>query len=241
MKNHLHLSCCLFALFVCILPAQAQVGTETQRYQQAAGDRSVLFRGEQAAAYSFLANGNPYWEDAAFRRGNIVFEGNLYQDVLLNIDAHAQRVLVHLSSGPFSVSLSPALTPSFTMDGRRFAGFGPGEALPEGFYEIFGEGPERIYKRVDKPLNSNFSNANGDLIGYYDEHYRADVYRHFALVRTYYFRDADGQFSRIKGKGALLRKFPERKKELRRAINKAGLGPKEFDECCELVLNLTSR
>lgn len=241
MENSLHLSVCIFALLCCVLPAQAQDKDEIQRYQQAAGDRSILFRGEQAPQYTFLANGNPYWDNDQFWPGDIIYEGNLYRDVLINVDARAQRALVHLSSGPLSVALAPALTPSFNMGWRRFEGFGPGEALPEGFYEVFGEGPEKVYKHVSKNLVNNLSHANGDPIGYEDPNYRTNVYRYFAISRTYYFRDAEGRFTRIKNTNALLRKFPERRKELRRALNEAQLGPKEFDASCVLVLKLTAR
>ena len=241
MENNLHLSACIIALLCCVLPAQAQVKDEIQRYQQAAGDRSILFRGEQATVYAFPANGNPYWDNDEFWPGDIVFEGNLYRDVLINVDARAQRALVRLSSGPFSVALAPGLVSSFNMGWRHFEGFGPGEALPEGFYEVFGEGPEKVYKHVTKSLAFNLNHANGDLIGYDDPNYRSNVYRYFAISRPYYFRDAEGRFSRIKGRNALLRKFPERRKELRRALDEAQLGPKEFDASCVLVLKLTAR
>lgn len=231
----------VFILAMCGTPLGAQEPDEIHAYQQAVKDRAILYRGEQFLPYTFRANGNPFWEKDAFKKGDITFEGKLYHDVLINVDAHAQRVLVQLPSSPFSVTLAPDLVSSFTMDGRRFEGVGPDGVLPEGFYEIIGDGTERVYKRVDKPLQSSVNNVNGKPIGYYDKNYRADAISFFAMKRTYYFRDAKGSFSRLSGKSSLLKHFPERKSELRKAVMNAGLKWKDFDACCELVLNLTSR
>ena len=223
--------------------ARAQLSPELQAVQDAAGERSILFRGKESARYSFPANGHPYWIHPDFERGDITFEGNFYHDVLINIDAVAQRALVHLEGRPFAVALAPALTPSFTMGGRQFVGFGPGEALGEGFYEVFGAGPERVYKHVFKYVNSSVYNVNGETIGYYDENYRADVARHFVYRKSYWLRDAQGHFTRIKSRGALLRHFPDRKKEIRQALRAEGLtgGSSDFDAFCKTVLNLVSR
>lgn len=242
MKKTNYLLGSLFTLLVCILPAHAQAPDELQAFQQAAGDRSILFRGKQAERYHFLANGNPYWTDATFHRGDILCEGNLYRDVPLNIDARLQRVLVQLSASTLAVSLTPAQVPSFTIGDHRFIGTGPGQVLPEGFYEVIGNGPELVYKHVDKRLNSSTSNVNGDTIGYYDENYRTDVTRFFGRVATYYFQDAAGEISRFRGRNALIRKFPGRRKEIRQALRDARLDEPgtSFDTFCEAVLSIAS-
>lgn len=239
--NYLLLGCISF-LLAGTPPARAQAPDELQAFQQAAGDRSALFRGRQAVRYTFQVNGNPYWYFPDFERGDILCEGNFYRDVPINIDAREQRALVQLSSGVFAVALSPAQAPSFTMGKRRFIGAGPGEALPEGFYEVFGNGPEHVYKHVVKYLNSSVANMNGDPIGYYDPDYKSHILRYFALRATYYFQDADGNISRFKGRGALLRKFPGRRKEIRQALQAAGMDRSSipFDSYCEAVLNSAS-
>lgn len=232
----------LSALLAGSPPVRAQVPDELQTYQDAAAERAILYRGKQASHYNFLANGNPYWASAAFETGDVTFEGNLYRDVQLNIDALAQRALVQIASSPFAIALPPTLTPTLTIGGRRFVGFGPDEALPEGFYQILGQGPEHVYKRVDKVLNSAVGNHNGEDIGYLDEDYRSEIIRYFAIRKTYYFRDREGNFSRIKNRRALIRKFPDRQKEIRQAIRETmSYFSKDFDSFCEVVLNTVSR
>ena len=200
------------------VPAAAQERTELQAFQDAAGNRSILFRGKQAARYAFPYNGHPYWRETAFRPGDICFEDNEYHDILININAVSQLALVKLPDSMFSVSLSPSLTSSFTMDGRRYVGVGPGEALPEGVDEVIGKGPEQVYFRIMKTLASSTNIANGDPIGYYDENYRYEVLTYFAIHKFFYFKDAEGNFTRFRSRNALLGKFPGRKREIRQAL-----------------------
>ena len=226
------------------LPGRAQEGIpEIQAFREAAGDHSILFRSKQAPQYTFLANGHPYWSHPDFERGDLVFEGNYYQNVSLNIDALAQRILVHLENSAFAVSITPAQTPSFTIGDRKFMGLGPGETLPEGIYEVFGEGPERVYKHIWKQISFSVTNMNGKGIGYYDENYRDKVTRYFAYHQAYYFRDADGRFSRISNRNSLLGKFPERKQEIRKTLRVERMGDSSlpFDDFCKAVLNIATR
>ncbi len=233
---------------VCLLlasgpAARAQLSAELLRFQEATGDRSILFRGKEAPRYNFPFNGNPYWENATFRTGDLVCEGKFYHGLSLNVNAQKQLVLVRMDSSPQAIALSPSQVPSFTIDGRRYVGVGPGDVLPEGIYAIIGDGPEQIYKHVEKRLNFNTESVNGDPIGYYDPDYRYDVTRYFYIQRTYYFRDAEGHFSRFKNLRSLLRKFPGRRREIRRTLDQMLPATPEisFDTYCELVLDIASR
>ena len=228
-------------LLLSAAPARAQAASpEVKAFQDSAGDRSVLFRGKQATRYDFLANGHPYWSTREFINGTIEFEGNCYYDVPLNIDAVAQQALVRMSNNWLAIALLPSQVAFLDIQGHHFVSSGPDrDALPEGFYEVFGQGPHQVYKHVSKQLRSSTNNANGDTIGYYDPDYRSDILRHFAIDTNYYFRDSDGHFSRFKGRNALLRKFPARKKEIRRALR--GLPATDFDTFCVEVLKLADR
>ena len=178
----------------------------------------------------------------------VIFTQLIFKDPVLKglgisfkINAHTQRAHVKLATTPLSVEIAPGRLSAIETGDRRFEGFGPDAALPEGFYEVFGTGTERIYKLVRKELSSSLTDVNGDPIGYNDPNYRENVFQYFSFRTFYYFRDAEGQIKRIKSIGALIRQFPERKRELRRAVNKAGYGRKRFDDACRLILNLTRR
>ena len=238
----------LFISSLCLLlvsgPAvRAQISSELLNFQQATGDQSILYRGKEAPRYNFPFNGNPYWENATFRTGDLVCEGKYYHDMSLNINAQKQLVLVQMNSSPQAIALTPSQVSSFTIDGRRFVCVAPGDVLPEGIYAIIGDGPVQIYKHVEKLLNFNTESVNGDPIGYYDPDYRYDVTRYFYIRSTYYFRDAEGHFSRFKNLGSLLRKFPGRRREIHRALDQMLPASPElsFDTYCELVLDIASR
>lgn len=223
--------------------ARAQLSSELLRFQEATGDQSILFRGKEAPRYNFPFNGNPYWENGTFHTGDLVCEGKFYHDMTLNINAQKQLVLVQMASSPQAIALTPSQVSSFTLDGRPYVGMGPGDVLPEGFYAVLGDGPVHIYKNVEKRLNFNTESVNGDPIGYYDPNYRNDVTRYFYIKRTYYFRDADGNFSRFKNLRSLLRKFPGRRREIHRELDRMLPANTEvsFDTYCELVLTIASR
>lgn len=242
MKKSILLTfCSVSALLAGSLTAPAQVPAELETFLAAAGSRSSVFRGKQAARYTFPANGHPYWAQPAFESGDMCFEGNLYQHIFANIDAASQRMLVQLPGSPVSVALAPGQVSSFTLGERRFVGVGQGESLPEGFYEVFGQGPEQVYKHVQKRLDSSVNNVNGSTIGYYDEDYRPDVTRYFSYIATYYFRDAAGQFTPIKGRSALIRKFPDRKRQIRQGLRAAFSGRPDFDAYCKMVLQIAAQ
>lgn len=243
MKRALFLLTSLWLLSLSGPPARAQLSDELLAFQEAVGDQSILFRGKEAPRYNFPFNGNPYWENATFKTGDLVCEGKYYHDMTLNVNAQKQLVLVQMTTSPQAIALTPSQVSSFTMDGRRFVGVGPGEELPEGFYSILGDGPVQIYKHVEKWLNFNTESVNGEPIGYYDPDYRNDVTRYFYIRSFYYFRDADGHFSRFKNLAGLLRKFPGRKREIRRELNTMLPASSDInlDTYCELVLNIASR
>lgn len=241
MKKITLLAGVLSAMLTCSPAAHAQAPDAVREYQRLAGPRSILYRARQADNYTFSFNGTPYWEYGDFLTGDIVCERRAYYGVRFRIDAHTHRALVKMDDNPFSVALLPQQVSSLQADGRRFVGVGPDQVLQEGFYEVFGEGPEQVYKRVDKFLQSSVNNVNGSGIGYDDPQYRSDVYRYFSLQTTYFFRDAEGRFTRLKGRNSLFRHFPERRAELRRAVREARIGRRDFDGCCRLVLKLTAR
>ena len=214
-------------LLASCLSATAQDGAmELQAFQQAAGDRSVLFRGKAAEPYTVQAEGHPYWYGDNYLPGDIVIEDRLYQGLPILIDACAHRALVQLSSGIFSVSLSPAEVQSIRLDGKHFAGSLLQEGLPEGFYEVIGDGPEQVWKRVDKFLTTVNETTR--------------IYQYYSTRLSWYFRDAQGHFTRIRDRGGLLRQFPpERRRFIRQEIKrmKADRSDIPFETWCQAALN----
>ena len=166
----------------------AQGSQEFSTFQKAAAYQSVLYRGHSATLYiGTLYNGHYFWETPDFRTGSVLFNGKRYTDVLLNIDACAQDLLVRSSVGAPSVVVSRNLVPEFQIEGQSFVNLelaGMKGAIP-GFYRIAKEEP-LIYQRIDKHLSSSTGNMNGPSIGYDDPNYREDVFNYFAREERFY-------------------------------------------------------
>ena len=230
----------LLLLLLCI-PAAAQPRSEIIDFQAAAEAQTTLFRGEQAEWYGFPANGTPYWSSPSFFTGSIEVRGRVYYDVTMNVDAVAHRALVQVPGSPMAVSLLPASVSRIDSDKFHFVGFGPDGPLAEGFYQVMGTGPEKVYKSVHKYLSSSTDNVNGAGIGYDDLNYRRDITRYFAIRTQYYFLDAQGVFHKIRSKNSLLARFGERKKALKKAVRETSIDKLPFDRYCEEVLKLAGR
>lgn len=234
---------CLF-LALSSLFSSAQTTTELKAFENAAGNGSVLFRGKQANTYNHAANGNPYWSSTTFVPAEIVFEDRLYDDVLVNIDAITDQVLVRKDGSPIAIALPTGSVSAISIGSGHFELVPDGvEGIPEGLYEILGDGDQKVYKHVRKQLKTGTQNMNGDPIGYVDPGYRSDVHDYYAISRTYYFKDLEGRFSRIRNKRDLVKKFPERRSEIRKAVSASGydLHGAGFDRYCLSVLNLVAR
>ena len=57
---------------------------------------SMLFRGRLAERYPSKFNGTPYWDTLSFRKGTVMYNGLLYEDVLMKVDAVGQKLVVKM-------------------------------------------------------------------------------------------------------------------------------------------------
>ena len=231
------LSIILPLLAFCI-SASAQNRTEVTEFQDHAGIKSTLLRGEQAEWYGFPANGNPYWSSSDFFVGDIEVQGHVYYDVALNIDAVTQRAVVLVPGSQVAVALPPSRVNRIDVGNLHFVGITGEGPLKEGFYQVMGDGDVKIFRSVRKHLESSTDVVNGEHIGYNDPNYRYDVQRYFEIKSEYWFRSADGQFTRIRNKSSLFRCFGDRKRELRKKADAQKIDRLSFDKYCMVVLKM---
>ena len=64
---------------------------------------SAIYRAKLAKQYPMRYNGTPYWDTCGFKKGTVIFNGRLYEDMLVNLDA---------AQGEVSVKFSDQLAPS---------------------------------------------------------------------------------------------------------------------------------
>jgi len=177
---------------------------------------SAIYRAKLAKQYPMRYNGTPYWDTCGFKKGTVIFNGRLYEDMLVNLDAAQGEVSVKFSDQLAAVSPDRSQVPFFTRDGQAFINlrYLGVSGSKEGFYQILYDGKAAVLKRIDKV----FASSPGDhynMIGYKDPHYKPGVINYFDYSQSYWYL-SDGKLSRIRGKGGLLSHYRDRKKEMKK-------------------------
>lgn len=199
----------LFLLFLLptLPPALAQDDYEIFR-DNAAGS-SLLYRGHQAYEYALLYNGTYYWNSPIFSPGEVVYNGNLYRDVPLNIDAVRQDLLIRNKVGLSEKILEPQFVAECTFGGNRYLNlqhfYGPD--APEGYWQVlYDKGRGKLLMQVRKTLEQDVECRKREQT-HYDGVFRQNVYQVFTYKAEYRYLTETGDFVRIRRRNDLLRQF----------------------------------
>ena len=207
MKRHIPLY--LTVLLLSAVPLRAQDKADISRYEQEAGGLSTLFRGRLQNPLPYRYNGTFYLETRTFTPGDILYNGKLYTDIPLNLDAYAQELVVRPKANAAGVILYRDQVAWFTLGGRRFVnlrylGY---QRVPEGFFEVLRDGKEPILRQCTKIFRSStYVSAADEVELRLDDNYSPDVVNHFLSKDNYYLLSAEGKLERI-GKGNARRRF----------------------------------
>lgn len=188
----------LFLCFLCGV-SYAQESTDFSIYMDTTGKNAVLFRGKRAFNYNMRYNGHCYWQTPEFQIGEIDYNGKHYEGVLMNIDAHRGEVLVKSTQSIMPIALITDAIDRFSIDGEQYVR-PEGErkkGIPDGFYQVLGNGDNIVYKKVHKNFTSNTNNNNGIAIGYEDPNYDVNVVSFFQYNVRYYILGKDGVLKKI--------------------------------------------
>lgn len=180
----------------------AQDRTEYETYMESSGQLSPIYRGRKSFTYNFLYNGHCFWKSEKFELGSIMYNGKLYDNILINLDCCRNELLVKESEVSMSVVLDRSKIEWFTMGDKMFRpiDLSKGKNLVDGFYQVLFENDDySVYKNVIKIIQYGEGTHNGAEIGYDDPDYRYDINDFFAN-NTRYYREMDGKIKRI-GKG----------------------------------------
>ena len=198
MKKFFMAFFCALILSMGILSGQEK---EKQQYQESSLGLSSLYRGSIPAVYAFRYNGTYYWESRDFQEGSVMFNGKVYDRVLLNVDSYRMQLLVKASPDLSAAEVYRDQVAWFTMNGRKFVnlryiGY---ENAPEGFFELIRDGETPLLIQVRKDFQSMPGNQNGGAIGYYDPDYDPSVITFFQQ-RKYYYMISNGNVLKIRKK-----------------------------------------
>ena len=177
-------------IFLKVTIAQAQNDGKDlyKEYMTTAGSKSTLYRGKLPDKYLYAYNGTPFWETNTFAKGDVKYNGKLYEDVLLNIDACRMELLCRYSSDISPIILNRQDVQYARIGGRLFVNLknlGYTDA-PDGYFEVIKDGNTPVLHQIRKVFRTDSRNHNGQDIGYYDEYYREDFVKYFRLEEKYY-------------------------------------------------------
>ncbi|MBO4671009.1 MAG: TonB-dependent receptor plug domain-containing protein [Bacteroidales bacterium] len=151
--------------------------------------QTPLYRGRTMVEYNFPFNGHYFWDTPDFRPGRVFFNGDIYEGVMLNVNAHTGDLLARESLFTAPVVVPGELVPWFELDGVRYVNLrlcGVQDA-PEGFFQVLRDQRETVYHQRIKFFAREPGDHNGPRgIGYDDPHYRENIIAYFHLRDNYY-------------------------------------------------------
>lgn len=179
--------------------------------------QSTLYRGRYPIKYPFRYNGTYYLESPQFSEGTVFYNGKLYENELLNLDAYKQEVQVLSAGNSFPVVLYREQTSWLKWKGKtyvnlRYAGF---EEAPAGFLELAADGEVPVFLLVKKVYSTVTGNKNGESgIGYYDPSYDPSIPNCF-IRETERYAIKEGKLVKIKRREFNRRLAENKKSEIR--------------------------
>ena len=179
-------------------------------YQRQAGDLSTLYRGRTQAPYPYRYNGTFYAETREFSRGDLLYNGKFYKDVLLNLDASADELVTRPSAAAAVILLDREQVAWFTMEDQRYVNLrylGYTEA-PAAFFAVVKDGAEPILQLRKKILRMEARSTQHmeDLLEL-DGNYDPEVVSFFRKSDSWY-TISNGKLKKL-SRSALRRKMKE--------------------------------
>lgn len=199
----------LITLFTAILVflvsgiMKAQEVSDYEAYARAAGRDMPLLRSRVADSYGNYFNGTYLSDTLGFLPGSIRFEGKTYENLLLDLDASLQHVLLQQEDSPIILDLGRDRAESFVRGGVTYINLPAlGYDLPAGFYERMAEGRGAVYRRIGKMLHhlTDLNHNARSYIGYEDPNYRSNLFDYYQYKEYWYWVKEDGTVQRLKSK-----------------------------------------
>jgi len=183
------------------------VNNAIKLYHQSSGDQSGIYNGSQYGGYNFsFKEGHPYFSTDQFNMGSIVYDGVLYDSVMLLYDEIIEVVV--MQNVVIRVQLITDKISGFKVNNNNFIRIvkdsNSSALISTGFYNLLYNGDITLLKKEVKSIREQISNIDG-------------LQRFVDQKIHYYIKDADG-YHAIKRKKDLLALFKSHKKQVQQYI-----------------------
>ena len=185
---------------------------------------SMIFRGRVAVPRPSGYNGTPYWDETGFKEGRIMFNGKLYEGVLLRLDSSTGQVQVRPGFEYSPLIPERDQVSWLERDGVKYVNleYQGVKGCEPGFYEVVADGDGTVFKRVYKQLVVH-AGDNSMSLGYTDPSYDRNNPSFFQYSVKYFLLSSDGTFSRIVRRRQFPQYYPREAAALKKHLRKAQL------------------
>lgn len=222
-----------------LAPVPLLAQDDASLYMEQAGGAALLFRGHKAYGYPMAFNGTYFWDGPAYMPGAAIYNGTLYEGLMLNVDAARQDLLVKTPSGNAEKVLAREYVERFQMGGRMFLNlrncYGP--TTPDGYWEVVYDGRAKVIKQVVRLLQQDLSGNLRAEMGYNDPNYRSDVYQVFTYQVWICHVSEDGVITPIRRRSQLMQIYKDRKRDINRYVSSLeDTGSLDLEQFCKAVV-----
>ena len=185
-------------LILITLALLSLAGTAAAQSEDPEGVFAGIFRGKLPGVYPYKYNGTYYWDRREFQLGDVMYNGRLYKDIYMNVDAYQDELEVRPLSNASAMVVFRDQVAWFTMGPKTFVNLhylGYAEA-PEGFYEVLRDGETPLLLKVKKQLRFDGNNGGLNMIGGDNENYNSQIHNFFYREETLYALEK-GQLRKI--------------------------------------------
>ena len=147
-----------------------------------------IFRGKLPGTYPYKYNGTYYWDRPEFQQGDVFYNGRLYRDISLNIDACEGELQVRPMEKVSAVVIFTDQVAWFTMGEKRFVNlrYLGWKDAPEGFFEVVRDGETPLLLQVEKSMHFDAASGGYSQIGYVDPDFSPQIPNFFMRKETFY-------------------------------------------------------
>jgi hypothetical protein len=196
-------------------------GLALRQYHDYLDPEPNLYRGDQYAEYSFLLKeGHPFFGEDRWRKGTVMYNGILYENVSLLYDEVLDMLVMPDPLKVFKIILIPSEVGSFTIEDHSFVrlsdSLNPSQP-GNGFYEQLYKGHISLLKREKKTIQEDVSNP-------------AEGIRRYIEVHVSYYLKRGNEYYSVNNKGSLLYALKDKNREAKKFIRQNHLNVRKDKE-----------
>lgn len=206
----------LFGLFPCgnifSQSTDSLINKESLEFFRKVGSRAAIYNGKEQAKYPSIYKYHPYYQTTEYQTGEVVLDGRLYPQVKLRLDLYTEELIIQTPDTKYNIIL-PEEGVDHAYIGTSYITtrlpYREQNRLPKGYFVRLYESPRYgVWEKNTSILQEKIDNQ---------------TLEYSFIQRKHFYVRVDAKYHAIRNKRALLKLFPEKRKELNRYIKEEAL------------------